>query len=357
MIRHTISLSAPSMRLLKVFYLFFFIWCASAGQKDYYPLPLLMLDNFFSHHVILVEKSTHRLMLYKNEDGYPKLIKTYNIVTGKNKGDKFVIGDRRTPEGVFFLTEFISRKKLVQLYGKEGEIYGVGAFVTNYPNPYDRYLDKKGSGIWLHATNDEDRLEKKLDSRGCVVTANLDLIEISKYIELNKTVIVVTQDIHYINQELFEKKRKNITDTVYTWLNAWKNEDLNTYIDQYHARFSDPIKGKTKTAFRFYKSHVFKKPGKPHIEIDKLSILLGNEYAVANFYQKYTSATINDSGRKTLYLKQNDQYEWKIIRQNWTKRGLNKPTDGTSETLVTFHPSMRFFETNNAESILSIKSQ
>ncbi len=48
----------------------------------------------------------------------------------------------------------------------------------NYPNPIDQRLKKTGGGIWLHSTNDETRIEKGLDSRGCVVAANNDLKEI-----------------------------------------------------------------------------------------------------------------------------------------------------------------------------------
>ncbi|MBY0413622.1 MAG: L,D-transpeptidase family protein, partial [Bdellovibrionales bacterium] len=154
------------------------------------PAPLLQLDNFFAHHVLVAEKSTHSLHLFKNTDGRPELVRTYQIATGKKPGDKESEGDFRTPEGVYNFVDFLTNKQLLAQSGPQGAIYGAGAFVTDYPNVIDRNMKKTGSGIWLHSTNDETRIDKGLDSRGCVVTANQELIDVSKYLELNKTPIV-----------------------------------------------------------------------------------------------------------------------------------------------------------------------
>ena len=67
----------------------------------------------------------------------------------------------------------------------------------NYPNIIDKRSGKTGGGIWLHSTNDETRIEKGLDSRGCIVTTNKELIEISNFIELNKTPIIVVENINF----------------------------------------------------------------------------------------------------------------------------------------------------------------
>ena len=168
------------MRFITLCFLFF--PCLSTALfADYRPSSLLLLDDYFSHHIIIAEKSTHTLHLYRNDKGTPVHLKSYKMATGKKPGDKIFQGDHRTPEGIYFITDFIPRQELLDRYGKEGEIYGVGAFVTNYPNPIDHLEKKTGSGIWLHSTNDETRIEKGLDSRGCVVTANQHLIDISSY--------------------------------------------------------------------------------------------------------------------------------------------------------------------------------
>ncbi len=315
--------------------------------KNHFPQAIMQLDSYFSHHIILAEKSTHKLYLFRNNNGLPELVKVYQMATGKKAGDKIFQGDHRTPEGVYFLKDFLTHKDLIDRHGKQGEIYGVGAFVLNYPNPIDSRKGKTGGGIWLHSTNDETRIDKGLDSRGCIVTANTHLIDIAKYIELNRTSLVVVHDLPWLNEMAWKQKRDNIKKTVSTWIQAWQSEDFKTYISSYHKEFQDPIRGNL-TQFKIYKKAVFNQPGSPQISIDSTSILQGREYAVVTFRQAYTSKTIQDLGRKTLYLKRDEFYNWKIVAEAWSKAGISTDTNEK----VSFRPSMRFFKTSNPAQIL-----
>lgn len=310
------------------------------GSKVY-PSPLLRMDNFFSHHVLIAEKSTHSLHLFKNAEGKPELVRSYQIATGKKAGDKESEGDFRTPEGIYNFIDFLTNKQLVAQSGPQGLIYGAGAFVTDYPNPVDKILKKTGSGIWLHSTNDETRIEKGLDSRGCVVTANNELIDISKYLELNKTPIVIVQDLLYLNEKTFNTQKDELNKLLDNWVIAWRNKDIESYSSYYHPlEFSDS-KGKFH-AYKAYKKAVFSNPGQPKIELDRISILKSKNYAVITFTQSYQSKTINDTGRKILYLRQDENYNWKIVSEVFTKNGLENMDK------LAFEPSLRFFKEGEA---------
>jgi murein L,D-transpeptidase YafK len=319
------------------------------SQANYLPTPLLLLDNNFSHHVVIAEKSTHKLHVFKNNDGKPQLVKTYQVATGKKAGNKIFQGDHRTPEGVYYLTQFLTHENLVSRHGKRGEIYGVGAFVLNYPNSIDNIENKTGGGIWLHSTNDETRIDKGLDSRGCVVSANTDLIEISKYIELHKTPIIVVHNLDYLNEETWTVRRNNIMKTLDTWLLSWQQENIENYISHYHPLFRN-IKLKGLRALKSYKKAIFNGAGTPKIEIENMTILGAKNYVRVTFVQKYTSNTISDIGRKTLYLKEDQFYQWKIVAENWSKNGLDN-----IHTAEKFEPSQRFFTTNNPKQIMGDK--
>ncbi len=333
------------------------IICATyANDQAVMPTDLLNLDEYFSHHVIVAEKSTHKLYIYKNDNGEPKLLKTYQMATGKKAGDKIFQGDHRTPEGVYYLTDFLTHQDLITRHGKQGEIYGVGAFVLNYPNPIDDQKGKTGGGIWLHSTNDETRIEKGLDSRGCIVTANSDLINISKYIELHKTPIVVTHELTFLNRQRWETKRSKIKKAIEGWVTAWREENLEDYISHYHEDFIDPNKGRL-NQFKAYKRAVFNNPGKPEVEVADLNLIQSGDYVRATFRQEYRSTTITDVGRKTLYLKQDGYYNWKIIAEKWSKNGVTTEAVDTEKKenplqMASFVPSQRFFETNNPKAIL-----
>ena len=302
-----------------------------------YPAPLLELDSFYSHHVIIAEKATHMLHLFKNTNGKPELIKSYSAVTGKKMGDKGSEGDFRTPEGIYNFVQFMTHKQLIEKSGAQGVIYGAGAFVTDYPNPVDQHMGKGGSGIWLHSTNDETRIDKGLDTKGCVVTANSDLLDVSKYLELYHTPIVIVQDLVYLNEKTHEAQKNEIKKSIEAWLESWRNKDIEGYMSHYHVLEFKDIKGNF-ARYKAYKKAVFSNPGKPKIDLDNISILQSKNYAVVTFTQKYLSNSINDTGKKYLYLKQDDGYNWKIVSEVWSNHG----TEGLDKKIA-FEPSMRYF--------------
>ncbi len=308
-----------------------------AQTDEFLPANLLKLDPFYAHHVLVAEKSNHTIYLFENNNTYPKLIKTYQIATGKIAGDKKLLGDHRTPEGVYQITDFLPNEELLKRYGENGKIYGAGAFVLNYPNPIDAKQNKTGGGIWIHSTNDETRIEKGLDSRGCIVMANKDLIALSKSIELNKTYLIVTHDLSYFEKDSWNIKRNEIDTLVNDWLKAWQTEDLENYISQYHkTEFHDDYRGNL-TQFREYKRAVFSSFGRPEISFKDTAYFTTVDYVVVNFTQVYKSATIEDSGKKTLYLKRDDLFNWKIVKEIWNKL----PSNDNSQMAGT--SSLRFF--------------
>ncbi|MCY4523109.1 MAG: L,D-transpeptidase family protein, partial [Halobacteriovoraceae bacterium] len=313
-----------------------------AIAKEYYPKAIVKLDDYFAHHVLVAEKSTHKLYLFGNSNGFPKLVKTYKMATGKKAGDKIFSGDHRTPEGVYFIKDFLPHRELINRSGKKGEMYGVGAFVLDYPNPIDLHWDKTGWGIWLHSTNDEARIEKGLDSRGCVVTANRQLIDIAKYIELHRTPMIIVHDLNWLSEVAWKHNKNNIEKMVDAWIKAWQREDFAAYKNSYHRDFKDRIRGNL-SKFLAYKKAVFLQAGNPQIFHDHQSILQGKDYAVVTFRQNYVSNTIKDIGKKTLYLKKDKFYNWKIFAEIWSKAGIGV-SDADNE--VAFRPSMRFFKTN-----------
>jgi murein L,D-transpeptidase YafK len=313
-----------------------------------YPAPLLALDGFYAHHILVAEKSTHLLYLFKNTDGHPELVKSYPVATGKKTGDKGNEGDFRTPEGIYNFVNFLTNKELIEKSGAQGVIYGAGAFVTDYPNPVDQRMGKTGSGIWLHSTNDETRIDKGLDSRGCVVTANNDLLDVSKYLELYKTPIIIVQDLVFLNEKTHEAQKNEIKKNMTSWLESWRNKDIEGYMSHYHPSDFKDIKGNF-AKYKAYKKNVFNNPGKPKIELENMAILQSKNYAVVIFTQKYQSSTINDAGKKILYLKQDDSYNWKIISEVFTKNGF----EGNDQ--IAFLPSMRFFKESSLKETAEVK--
>jgi len=307
----------------------------NAKTAKFLPANIFMLDSKFLHHVIIVEKITHKLHIYKNNNGIPKLVKTFKVATGKIRGNKFVRGDKKTPEGIYTLLNFISGKNLVKKYGKEGLIYGAGSFVTNYPNIIDRRKGKTGGGIWLHSTDDDKRIDKGLDSKGCVVATDEDIREIAKYIDVKNTAIVITEQLDFNSQNTWKEQKSEIINFVQLWANNWKNKEFDKYIVNYStSEFRHYKRGNFKS-YRDYKRAVFARKDKPEITFENISILRVSDYVVVQMQQNYESDIISDSGKKTLYLKRDDNYQWKIVAEIWSK--LN------SDNRLSFIPQQRYF--------------
>jgi murein L,D-transpeptidase YafK len=305
---------------------------------DFLPESIYQLDSRFSHHVLLVEKSTHTLYLYENNNQAPKLIKTYKIATGKRTGNKSVQGDKKTPEGIYFFKKFRSGENLVKSYGKTGLIYGAGAFTMNYPNFIDKKEGKTGGGIWLHSTDDDNRISKGLDSKGCVVATDKDIKDISKYIDIKNTPIIVTQNLHFLTKESWLRNKNEISKVIINWAKAWKAKDFPNYISQYSKTdFESESKGNY-YSFKNYKKRIFRKPGNPNITFKNISILSFKQYAVVTLEQEYKSQIINDIGKKTIFMKRDANYKWKIINESWKK---------IDQSRGEFSPSSRYFASDN----------
>jgi murein L,D-transpeptidase YafK len=307
-----------------------------ARAQDFMPSTLFVLDSLFTHHVLLVEKSTHTLFVYENDGTLPKLVNKFKIASGKKRGDKSVEGDHKTPEGIYTLREFYSAQYLKSTRGEMSKMYGAGAFTTDYPNTMDVRSGKTGSGIWLHSTDDATRIDKGLDSRGCVVVNDTDLKQISRYLDLGDTPMIIVQDVRYLSRASWDRDRKTLREFVDNWAKAWQEKRFPEYISAYHpTEFKDRSKGGY-AAYKAYKQAVFSRPDTPEIRIDAISINVVDDYAFVTLRQDYRSAVINDTGKKTLYLQKDADYNWKIVAELWEKL--------PDQDNIAFVPSMRFFK-------------
>jgi murein L,D-transpeptidase YafK len=124
-------------------------------------------------------------------------------------------------------------------------------------------------------------------------------------------------------------------------MSAWQNKDFEQYVSYYHPKYSDGYRSNL-SSFKAHKKNVFAMPGTPEIKLRDLSIQMVDNYAVIIFTQDYKSNTVNDIGKKILYLQLDEYYNWKIISEIWSKNDLPKQVTG-------FQPSMRFFASESPE--------
>jgi murein L,D-transpeptidase YafK len=314
----------PVIKLL----LFFAAFFHAAGFAVAEPMPLgpetekSVPDSlvYFSPqnqgHILLVEKAHQKAYLYdiQNLDGP---LRVYPCSTGENRGPKTQKNDKKTPEGIYFITNSFLRKDLTPIYGDR-------AFPLDYPNVRDRKLARKGYGIWIHGTNE---VLKPRDTNGCIVFTNEDIRDLAGYINKKHTPVIITQEIRFVEKEQLFRERTQIRSLIEDWTHAWKGGHIDRYMFFYAKDFTG--QGRTRLQWRAHKQRLSDSYGGVNISIDNLQILKEGGIALAKFDQTYRADRFRSFGEKRLYLQQRSP-EWKIVDEFFERKDLPSPTKGPS---------------------------
>lgn len=242
--------------------------------------------------ILIAQKKQSEILLLQKEGNDYKLIVKNSVIVGENQGDKFTEGDKKTPEGTY---ELVEKKSGVDRF------YGPFALVTSYPNIFDRSLNKDGSGIWIHGMPYDTGREKF--TKGCIALDNLELENLEKNLQLDKTVLITSND------ELKKSSKDEIAlilSSIFKWKEAWKNSDINTYL----AYYSNDFKRADKSGFDLFseqKKSIFAKKEQKIIKFSNIDISpypnsFGKNMFKATMDEEYISPSVKFFGKKELFL-------------------------------------------------------
>lgn len=257
-------------------------------------------------YVLVVEKAQQRLFVYEYHQGQYFLTRVMDCSTGENVGDKTAQGDKKTPEGFY-----IFNKK--SLMSELAPMYGIMAYPTDYPNFWDKRLNKEGSGIWLHGIN---KKLTPLDSNGCVELKNIDILGLETLIKLHETPILIYHDVKYKKVEELNREAARVKAFIEAWRKAWTAKNLRDYQAMYAADFlSDD--GKNHNAWMAHKDRLFKQYNKIKVDLAKLRIFRHQDAIVVWFDQFYRGDDhFKSDGIKRLYLREKSG-KYEIAAEVW----------------------------------------
>ncbi len=278
-------------------------------KAEYWNTQLQGLDTRFGYiesysNILTCDKSSSTLTLYiKDNNASYKLQKQYNAFTGKVNGDKLKEGDLKTPVGLYDITEKIS---------KPDSFYGPLAFVTSYPNIYDKYRGKNGSGIWIHGLPTEQ--ERDEYTKGCIAIDNLSIECLDRNIDIEKTLLIIKSEES--KNSISKEVLSSILSELYSWRYSWIYNDIQAYLDYYSPEFVR-YDGMNYKRFLKYKKRVFKKNEKKEIIFNNVNILpypnSSNIYKIS-FKEQYKSKSFEFTGDKVLIVRL-DNNKIKIITE------------------------------------------
>lgn len=281
------------------------------------------------NYCILANKATRTLYLFSKTgpSNTWKILQSYSVLVGRNDGQKITEGDRRTPEGTYFI---IGRKETEEL----NAIYGPLAYVLNYPNEEDQKAGRTGQGIWIHGTREDTTREA---TRGCIVLNNDDLAELAGHLQLGigTPVIIVSMPSMEAPEKVpdygslfplrerilneYDSRQAEFKHILSLWKKAWESRDIDAY-----SQFYDPDRfqgeGMRWDSWREKKIKTFKAYSTISISMEKICVSEFSEStAVILFVQQYNSDVFHMQKPKKLSFIKNDG-RWKIFREETFSR-------------------------------------
>ncbi|WP_418186034.1 L,D-transpeptidase family protein [Aliarcobacter vitoriensis] len=243
-------------------------------------------------YIIVAQKNNKKISLYEKDKDDFKKVSTDSIIVGEKEGDKLVEGDKKTPEGAYELTQ--KRTGLDQFYGPF-------ALVTAYPDNFDKSLNRKGHGIWIHGMPLNG--DRELFTQGCIALNNDKLEALEKNIDYKQAVLITTN-------EDFKKATKSdialILSTIYKWKDAWKYSKIDEYLSYYSKDFKRADRSDINT-FSSQKRAVFAKNEDKTINLFNLDISpypnsLGKKMYKVLMDEEYFSPSVRFIGKKELFI-------------------------------------------------------
>jgi len=279
-------------------------------SKQYWNKYLKNKDTTFGYiekysSILTCNKTNSTLDLYKLDNNSTfKLEKQYSAYTGENPGDKVTEGDLRTPVGVYEITRKVE---------KLDSFYGPLAFVTSYPNIYDRYRGKDGHGIWIHGLPTEQNRDQF--TKGCIAINNSAIKCLDKTIDIKSTLLLINES--EVPKNISKEILTTILSQLYAWRYSWLYNDIEKYLSFYSNDFvrNDNMKF---SRFKKYKTRIFKKNEKKTILFRDINVIkypnTKNIYQIT-FQEIYKSTSFKFNGKKILMVKIDTQNNMKIFTE------------------------------------------
>ncbi len=275
----------------------------------HHKVPDALLHMGQHPYVLVADMPRGRLYVYENNEGRPELVRDYYMSVGSAGFGKEIEGDNKTPIGVYHVNRYIEGKRLPDLYGK-------GAFPVNYPNKYDRFMNRTGYGIWLHGTPSTTYARAPWTSEGCFVLSNDDLLDIASFVSADaKTPVILSDHVNWVSREQLEQRQADYLAIIQKWKSDWESLDTTSFLSHYESdnfnfgrtSFSSWAAKKSRTNER--KTFI-----QLDLDIQELFVYPGNsDMFVVKFRQNYLSNDYSGKAMKQQYWKRNESGAWKII--------------------------------------------
>jgi hypothetical protein len=229
---------------------------------------------------------------------------------GQNGAGKERAWDRRTPLGVYFITESLDTSKL-------HDKYGIAAYPLDYPNAWDRFNDRTGYGIWLHGVDHRNPERPPLDTDGCLSLPNEELLKLADTLEPLVTPVIVARAMEWALPADVDQLRVEFRLALDIWSESLAKGDIITHLSMYAEDFR--YRDMNRDAWSSYRLNVFERRKLDAVRLDDVLLIADPE--VADLYlSRFTQVLATSDGpvttTKRLYWRRTSDNQWQIVSED-----------------------------------------
>ena len=264
------------------------------AQEAAVPAYVLEIPESVSEVLIADTNSATLHRFGRSASGIVDIDQRY-ISIGLNGVGKERAWDRKTPLGVYFITEKLDTSNL-------DAKYGVAAYPLDYPNAWDERRHRTGDGIWLHGVDENGSTRPPRDTDGCLALPNDDLLSLSDTLEPLVTPVIVARELAWSAPDELRKLRKELRIVLDVWRKSLEESDLETYLSLYSDQFRH--RGMDKATWSSYRLGAFGARDIESVNLDDVLLIADPEEPglyLSRFTQEFVSDGITVTITKRLY--------------------------------------------------------
>lgn len=265
-------------------------------------------DLFLPSYVVAVDKERQKFFFFEKKSPL-KLKYEFPCTTGQRHGDKQVINDLKTPEGIYFVEYKIAN-------GLDFREYGGVAYTLNYPNPVDRLRGKTGHGIWIHSKG-----FGLVPTKGCVAIGLQEIDTVGPLLAPG-TAVIVAESMSTPNIFSHEEKvqAQHLRNLMQAWSHAWEMRSkkmFDFYDEESYSKATEDFQ-----AFRANKERIFSMVNSIKLFNRDIHVLEGPGYWVTWAEQCYTASNHTSEGIRRLYWQRDNDKGYRIVGMEWLPRDV-----------------------------------
>jgi murein L,D-transpeptidase YafK len=260
--------------------------------------------------VFVAETDSSTLYRFVRVPGEPDFHDERYMSVGENGVGKNRAWDRRTPLGIYFISEELDTSRLHKKYGPL-------AFPLDYPNVWDRLNERSGDGIWIHGVDPKAGRRPPQDTDGCIALPNNELVEIKDDFVPLITPVIITREIRWVSYVEVDALRAELQAALEMWVQSYRAGDMHRYLSMYAHDFR--YRGLNRGEWSAYRLQTIGSRSVQDLVLSEV-LLLADPEEKGLFLSRFRQTIVDDVQTivttKRLYWRRSQSGEFRIVAED-----------------------------------------